>query len=399
MGGLAILGGTMLLAGEPAGRGIALLPVVMVLLVVGWTLAQGLLRDEPSGMGRPAVLMAASGLVAALLVAGGCAPVPPPATDPGASDPVADAVAADPVPGIEEPSGVLRDGDRLLVVGDGETGTWYSLPLPADAADRIPLAPAALVRHRLAGTPNATDLEAIDVLADGRVVVLSEDLHALLDEHGTVAEYDGLAETGGRGLEGLAVRDLGDGTSRVAVLWEGGYPDGGGSAQVPRIFVHDVPAGASGLMISPGNVLAEVRLQLPLPAGAEPRAQRFRCPDLVWHRLRKEDPESWGFIVLLSSGWSVPPVAGSSEECPKSGDGAPLRWCYKWIQRFDGSGRPVGDPYDLDPALPPPIRLSNWEGLGWFVPGSSLVLVYDERILERVLDPQEAIVVHLPDGW
>jgi hypothetical protein len=231
-------------------------------------------------------------------------------------------------------------------------------------------------------------------------VVLSEDLHALLDDRGIVAVYDELTEKNGRGLEGLAVRDLGDGASRVAVVWDGGYPDGGGGgAQVPRIFVHDVPAGASGLKISPGNALAEVRLQLPLPAGAEPRAQRFRCPDLVWHRLRGDDPESWGFIVLLSSGWAVPPAAGSAEECPKRDDGRPLRWCYKWLQRFDGSGRPVGDPYDLDPAFPPPIRLSNWEGLGWFEPERSLVLVYDESVAEKVLDPQEAIVVALPEGW
>ena len=40
-----------------------------------------------------------------------------------------------------------------------------------------------------------------------------------------------------------------------------------------------------------------------------------------------------------------------------------------------------------------------WEGMGWFVPGESLVLVYDERLARRRIDPQEALVVPLPEGW
>ena len=54
---------------------------------------------------------------------------------------------------------------------------------------------------------------------------------------------------------------------------------------------------------------------------------------------------------------------------------------------------------DLDPFFAEPIRGANWEGMGWFEPGRSLVFVYDERVAYRVLDPQEAVVVPLPDGW
>jgi hypothetical protein len=389
LGCLAALGGVLLLLGLASGRGIALLPAVIVFLVVGWWIAQGLLQEEPAGLARPVLLLAASGVVAALLVTGGCAPGPPagaPAVDSG-------------IRGIEEPSGVARMGDRLLIVGDGEAGTYYSLAVPGTPGATVPLAPPALSRHRLPGNPHATDLEAIGVLADGRIVVLSEDLPGLLDDEGVVATYADLREAGGRGCEGLAIRDLGGGASRVAVLWEGGYAEGAAEAWMPRILVHDVPPGASGRTVGPSSAAADIRLRVPHPAGVEPQAQRFRCPALVWHRLRQDDPDSWGFIALLSSGWAAKPMAGSEEECPKRPDGTPLRWCYKWIQRFDAAGDPVGEPLDLDPFFPAAIRHSNWEGMGWFEPGRSLVLVYDERVDFRVLDPQVAVIVPLPEGW
>jgi len=412
LGCLAVAGGVLLALGVASGRGIALLPAVLVFLVVGWWIAQGLLQEAPSGLGRPAALLAASGIVAALLVtAGGCAPGPQ--TDAPAEPEapkrrihrtggVLATQSKEPgrgIRGVEEPSGVTRHGDLLLIVGDGEAGTYYSLPVPAAPGAGVPLAPSALTRHKLQGNPHATDLEAIGVLADGRIVALSEDLPALLDDDGVVATYEDLRETGGRGCEGLAIRDRGDGASRVAVLWEGGYADGATGAWMPRILVHDVPAGASGLEVSRAGALADIRLQVPHPAGVEPQAQRFRCPALVWHRLRADDPDSWGFLVLLSSGWAAKPASGSEEECPKRPDGQPLRWCYKWLQRFDSSGQPVGDPLDLDPYFPDAVRYSNWEGMGWFDPGRSLVLVYDERVDFRVLDPQLAVIVPLPEGW
>jgi hypothetical protein len=315
-----------------------------------------------------------------------------------------------PIAGIEEASGVIRVGSRLLVVGDHEPGTYYSLDLEPGETGRIRLRPDRLRRHRIGGGPYAMDLEAIDVLADGRIVILSERMSALLDSTGPVAVYGrDLAEVGGRGCEGLAVRPLPGGASRVAVLWEGGYPEAaslprlfrdraGGRAAAPTVVVHDIPAGASGLDVGPAEA-RRIELRVPLPAGVEPYAQRFRAPDLVWHRLDPDDDASWGFVVLLSSGWGRQPDAGTDAECPKIVNGRPLRWCYKWLQRFTTSGEPVGDPFDLDGVLPGALTHVNWEGMGWFVPGESVVLVYDERVAERTVDPQEAIVVPLPAGW
>ena len=71
----------------------------------------------------------------------------------------------------------------------------------------------------------ATDLEAINVLADGRVVVLSERLRALFGESGMIADYGApLSEFGKRGLEGLAVRRVKDSTSLVEVCGRGATP-------------------------------------------------------------------------------------------------------------------------------------------------------------------------------
>jgi hypothetical protein len=320
------------------------------------------------------------------------------------------APAKGPVPGIEEASGLVRLGDDLLVVGDHEPDTYYRVKLEAGESGRIRLSPERLERHRVGPGAFAADLEAIGVLADGRLVVLSERAAALLDARGLVAGYGReVVELGGRGVEGVAVRALPGATSRVAVLWEGGYPEvavlpaalrehAQGVAMLPLIVVHDLPAGAHDVEV--GAEARLVELDVPLPPGEEPTAQRFRAPDLVWHRLRSDDPESWGFIVLLSSGWAVPPAPGSIEECGKTGpDGRPLRWCHKWLQRFTADGAPFGGPFDLESALPEPLRTVNWEGLSWFEPERSLVLVYDEKVAARAVDPQEAVVVPLPEGW
>jgi hypothetical protein len=116
------------------------------------------------------------------------------------------------------------------------------------------------------------DLEAVDILADGRVVALSERLHALVSDGGLVAEYpDFLGEVGGIGLEG---REFG-----------------------PAI-----------------------------------------------------------------------------------------------LQRFSAGGRLVGPALDLR-SVAPALGPRNWEGLGWFTPGQSLVLVHDQPSGDSV-----ALVVPL-DTW
>lgn len=315
------------------------------------------------------------------------------------------------IAGIEEPSGVVRHGDRLYIVGDDEAGTYYTYPLEGDETGRVPLDPRNLRRHELAAGEYAIDLEAIDVLADGRTVVISERLAALFDDQGFVARYKkGLAEVGGRGLEGIAVRPLSGGASQVAVLWEGGYLDSDHLPEAladlrlralrPIVTIHDLDPGDTHVAVRKRNTWKQFELRVPRPEGREPQAQRFRAPDLVWHRWKIDGQEDIGIIVLISSGYSVKPGKGSIEECIKEkANGGRRKYCFKWLQRFTLDGLPYGEPFDLEEALPEVLRTENWEGLGWFEPGESLVLVYDEKLKSRAVDPQEAFVLPLPSGW
>lgn len=359
-------------------------------------------------MGR--LILAAAGL--AFLP--GCACKAPPPAAPIATAPPADAIAEPPILGIEEASGVTRAGDRLLIVGDHEPGVYYSYPASSAAVDeptRLPLDPGRIQRHRLSAGPYALDLEAVGVLADGRPVILSERLSALFDADGFVAVYGrSLAEFGGRGFEGVAVRPLADGSSRVALLWEGGYPEPTGLPRqvrdhvrdlplAPRVVVHDLAAGARNVQVGGASILSDVELQVPRPVGAEPQAQRFRAPDFVWHQWPVDGAPQWGFLALISSGWGSPPVPGSEAECTKVENGKTLRWCYKWLQRFTVDGKAWGEPFDLDQVLPEELRSVNWEGMGWFEEGRTLVLVYDEKIARRRVSPQEAFLLPLPAGW
>src|SRR5436190_1723956 len=131
--------------------------------------------------------------------------------------------------GVTEASGVTRKGNELLIVSDATPGAYFSVDVSAESGPLIRLPPEKVVRHELAGgTPLAIDFESVDVLADGRIVALSERLRSLIGESGLVLQYDDpLSELGERGLEGLAVRALSDGVSQVAVLWEGGWIEDG----------------------------------------------------------------------------------------------------------------------------------------------------------------------------
>ena len=310
------------------------------------------------------------------------------------------------VRGIDEPSGVTRFGNMLLLIGDDDPACYFTAPAPDATSGLVPLDPARITHRPLRSAGAATDLEAVDVLADGRVVVLSEDAHALFDSEGLVVRYDDdFAEVDGRGLEGLAVRTGADEGSEIAVLWEGGYVASllppHPVARRPRVLVHRLAAGARPGTLAGADVERSVELSVFEPPGHEPQAQRFRAPDLVWHRWR--DPATGadvdGWIVLLSSGWAEPPVPGSVEECALREAGKPLRWCHRWLQRFTLDGQRAGDPFDLDDVLPGNVRTKNWEGMGWFEPGRSLVLVYDESLADGHGAPQPVFLLPLPSGW
>jgi hypothetical protein len=280
---------------------------------------------------------------------------------------------------VHDASGITRVGDDLLIVGDKDPGRFYRLPIVNNSGRAIVIDPEKAVRVDLPNSGLAIDLEGIAVLADDRVVVLSERLRALIGMEGIVVEYGTpLTEFGNRGLEGVAVQRLSDGTSKVAVLWEGGYPEHqaipeqlrsmvGHMPLRPVIWIHDLTKGQTGVHVRDDGKQGVVPQSLSLDVQEvddkpPPQAQRFRASDLVWHELNK-DTHEWGFIVLLSS-----------ENSPREGQRS---FQYQWLQRFNTSGQRVGVPLDLNGVLPEDLQHRNWEGLGWYEMQKRLVLVHD----------------------
>jgi len=284
-------------------------------------------------------------------------------------------------------SGIVRQGNTLLIAADKVPGAYFQYDLEDEKGPAIPLQPQNLHYRIIPQADLSLDLEGINILADGRIVVLSEALYALINEKGIVAQYpDSFTEFGGLGLEGVAARPNPDQSSAVAVVWEGGYPEpekipfqikemAREIAFKPLILLNRIPKNET-LQHLRNNDLTIVELQVARPEGTEPEAQRFRAPDLVWYKLSEEE---WGFIVLLSS-------LNRAE---------PAEYKYLWLQRFDMQGKPVGEPFDLKKILPDELKPLNWEGLGWFEPGKSLVMTYDNLGEES----PEAYVVDLPKGW
>jgi hypothetical protein len=292
---------------------------------------------------------------------------------------------------IDEASGIAYHRGDLYVVDDSVNGAYYRIPLKGqNLTPSLALNEMNPLRVELPKVGILVDLEGLDFLADGRIVLLSERIHSLIGEDGLIVEYDyPLGEVGRRGLEGVAVRRLPDGTSRLAAIWEGGYPESGSLHPFvekrvnmmpfpPLIFVHDLKPGERKGRIRMKDGILTMTLNVPKPDGDEPTAQRFRAPDLVWYRWPSE-PEEWGFIVLLSS---------------QNAAGAPA-FLNHWLQRFDMNGKPAGPPIDIAAHAPAPIGHANWEGLGWFIPGKSLVLVHEGA---GKLGPH-AYIMELPSDW
>jgi len=292
---------------------------------------------------------------------------------------------------ITEASGVIFHDGALYVVDDSAESAYFRVPLPKKPSGLIPLNGPATKRLELRNVGIWVDLEGIAFLADNRIALLSERFRGLAGRKGIIAEYDyPLTEFGRRGLEGVAVRPLANEASRIAVLWEGGYPDVGSlQAQLseklgeiplnPMIFVHDLAAGATVGRIRWKSGLMRCALRPPKPAGEEPKAQRFRAPDLVWYRWPGSQPEQWGFIVLLSSQNAV----------------ANPQYLHHWLQRFNTEGVAVGDPIEIADYVPKEVGCANWEGLCWYEEGKSVVLVHEGR---GKLQPH-AFFLELPADW
>lgn len=295
-------------------------------------------------------------------------------------------------PGIAlcEASGVVRHGDCLLIVGDGTPGVYFSTPLDGEPGDVVTIDPARVTARPLAGGDVALDLEAIDVLADGRVVALSEQLRALIGKDGLIADYpDRFGGFAGKGLEGLAIRPNEDHPrgSVVAALWEGGYPEKKHAPPdiwplvkkhylAPAVVLHTLPPGGKGWRFKGEDPQPYdlVTLAPPAPSRHSDEPAGYRASDLVWHRVKHRGDEHWGFIVLLNG-------EGGSDQVV--------------LQRFAKDGTAVGDPLDLTETLPAELRRLKWEGLGWFEPGRRLVLVHDSKAGSALT----AAIVRCPKDW
>ncbi len=286
-------------------------------------------------------------------------------------------------------SGVARTENNLLIADDEASGAYFRFRVPEKAPSVFELWP--LARVDLPGASLVLDAESIAVLADGRPVVLSERLRGLVGSEGLVVEYPkAFSEFGNRGLEGLAVAALPGRGSRLAVLWEGGYPADEGTANyllppgpegafLPVVLIHDLDEGERRVKLSSHSV-ETVYLSVPNPGPAEGDDQRFRAPDLVWNA---PDPsrgvDESEFIVLLSS---------ENASYPK-------HYKHRWLQRFDREGQPVGNPIDLDRLSPAYLNGVNWEGLDWFDYPTSLIVVCEQS----PAGPGAAMIVELPHDW
>lgn len=292
---------------------------------------------------------------------------------------------------LEEASGITRAGDELLIVGDDNAGVYFKFPLKDVKGPLIEIDPEKVTRVELPEGRLALDLESIEVLADGRVVVLSERLRGLVGAKGLIADYDNpFNEFANHGLEGLAVRPLSKGKSKVAVLWEGGVPkrknmpreiaEGLGDFHLnPVVLVHAIPKMGS---LDKAVDAKPVSLKVPEIVEDDGAVHRFRAPDLVWHEWDQDGDgdKEWGFIVLISS---------------RSLNSKP-QYKFRYLLRFTLDGEPYGEVLNLDwKGLPDKLKRANWEGLGWFEKGKSLVLIHDRPPKGN----PTAFLVKLPKGW
>ncbi|QFU76602.1 hypothetical protein EY643_13565 [Halioglobus maricola] len=278
-------------------------------------------------------------------------------------------------PLIKEVSGIVRLGDKLLIVADGDLENYYEYDISNLDSRHIVLSEVNRIQKKqIIKTKLHVDFESIDMLADGEVIVLSERLRSLVSAGGTIISYPSrFGEYAQVGLEGLTSRPTSGvpGSYDIAVLWEGGYPESRylpseaalpTQAFRPVVITHTVNDGKvsrpfTEIVLNTDSLSKWVDEKE--PKGKEPHAFRFRAPDLVWHRN--------GFIVLLS-GVRMPSDDDSSLYGPVV------------LQRFDLTGEPIGDPFELTPELKA-LKVpgdKNWEGLAWYDQGKTLMLVNDD---------------------
>ncbi|MAT50064.1 MAG: hypothetical protein CMK32_02640 [Porticoccaceae bacterium] len=265
-----------------------------------------------------------------------------------------------------EYSGIAEIDGHLTIVDDQVNGQLIRLQATIDPSQDVALVPVTETGRTSLKQNLATDLESVGVLADGRVVALSERLRCLIDQQGRVIQYPEIYnEIGNRGLEGLAIRAEGR-NSQIAVCWEGGYLQPNdvalelrnrlmGVALHPVVLMHKLSADARPVEMK-GVPAYTVRLDSPV------EGYRFRMPDLEWIQMPSGD---WGLIGLVSA------------ENPRATKNR-FRFHRLVLLKPDHSEKTlvsVGAPIELSELLGE-LGNANWEGICWWN-DHTIVLCYD----------------------
>lgn len=332
---------------------------------------------------------------------------------------------------ITEASGITRLENKFLIVSDDAPGRYYEYNIPDYDYNIIPIDPMKVREVLLPGAGLAGDLEAIGILADGRVVVLSELMHSLIgkpgidsNQYSMIAYYNkSYTEFGNRGLEGLAIKSDDNNNSKLAVLWEGGYPVNtivpdelyeysSHNALKPRVIIHKIENNdIAGYVYKDSH---KFTLDVPIPDNIK-SGQRYRGSALVWYQIANAGQLQECLIVLLQS-----------ENSPDANSSIRTSYKHKILQRFNLDGNPLGEPININDyakaafeklddffyssigaemsAHIKEIKASlekgnwenvNWEGMSWFIKNESLVLIYDKN----PKDPPFALILEIPDSW
>lgn len=259
----------------------------------------------------------------------------------------------------EEPSGIIVHDQWIYIVGNESNDMYFRYPVGLVNGDKrvVSINPDVVAPNPIKiARKDANDLESIAMRGDD-VVVLSEDSMRVYDKNDRWLNYGELAifkEIDKRGLEGLAVRELPDGTYHVALAHEYVPFPNILDEERPLLLVHK--SGPDPTNLGHDEYCPQIKqVAIQSPYGGD----TFRCTDLVWCWSTNKKPEGdWGLLLLLSN--------VDKDNHPNE----------KYVHEYDLEGNPVGVPQKLDDlGMPTDLIGENWEGMCWHK--NQLLLVND----------------------
>jgi hypothetical protein len=263
-----------------------------------------------------------------------------------------------------EPSGIVVQDGKVYIVGNESDRQYF--PFDAKGLPRsegiVLVADLEVDKPVKLGSRRAEDLESIGIM-ENQVVVLSESSRRIIHDKIVLVDYSDLPKldpSGGRGLEGMAIRSLPDDDSQIAVVWEGGiHKKKSGRVDQPQMLIHQVMQGHLGTKVVLHPSVWEDRL-VSVKIDESFEEWPLRCPDLAW--CWSVQRNEWALLLLLSH---------PDKKMRKQ----------KYLQLYDVLGNPIGKPESLaDLGMPDDYVEHNWEGLCWHTDDSGndhLLLVND----------------------